>query len=67
MELGESNTWRGPAAAVVRVDDTGAGRGRVERGGRGPVSHLPSNVTSIYSDDFPRAESPRLTSHPVRA
>ncbi|CAF9914643.1 hypothetical protein IMSHALPRED_001968 [Imshaugia aleurites] len=62
MELGESNTWRGgPAATVVRVhdDDAGhgaAGRGRVEWGARGPVSHLPSNVTSIYSVDYPSAE-----------
>ncbi len=56
MELGESNTWRRdpPAARVVTVEsDHAAGRGRL------PVAHLPSNVTSIYSDDYPGAETNR--------
>ncbi len=54
MELGESNTWRRdpPAARVVTVES--------EARGRLPVAHLPSNVTSIYSDDYPGDEDPRL-------
>ena len=67
MELEESNHWQqqrpGPAAAtIVEVEDHVGGERRKNNewggGGRsGPVAHLPSNVTSIYSDDYPRAES----------
>ena len=70
MELGESNTWQGPATTILHVDDDGAVRGRNEwgdqQGGRGPVASLPSNVTSIYSDDYPRADSPHSMKSPIR-
>ena len=69
MELGESNTWQGAGTTIVHVDDNGAVHGREEwgnrSGGRGPISSLPSNVTSIYSDDYPRADSPHLMNRPV--
>lgn len=69
MELGESNTWQGTATTIVHVDDNGAIHGRSEwgeQGGRAPVSSLlPSTVTSIYSDDYPRADSPHLMHHPA--
>ena len=67
MELGESNTWQGAATTIVHVDDDGAIQGRSERGeqgGREAVSKIsPSNVTSVYSDDYQRADSPHLM-HP---
>ena len=55
MELGDSRAWRRggspPAARVLRLETTTARRrDDDEWGGRGPVSHLPSHVTSIYSD-----------------
>ena len=68
MELGESNAWHGATTTIIEhVDANGAVRGRSEEGGRGGpvVSHLPSNVTSIYSDDYPRADSPHLMHHPA--
>lgn len=65
MELGESNAWQGATTTIVHVDANGTVHGRSEEGGRGPVSHLPSNVTSIYSDDYPRADSPHLMHHPA--
>lgn len=66
MELGESNTWRGPATTIVHVDDDGAVRGRDEWGGRATVENLQSNVSSVYEDDYPRADGPRLVTRPVR-
>ena len=69
MELGESNTWQGAATTIVHTDDNGAVHGRSEggdqSGGRGPNSNLPSNDTSIYSDDYPRATSPHLMNRPI--
>ena len=69
VELGDSNTWQGPATTIVHVDDNGAVHGRNEWGdqvGRGPISNLSSSVTSIYPDDYPRADSSHLVNRPAQ-